>query len=243
MMLSRIGSARATRDVDLLHPRSTLDDAVSELCRLVSVDLGDHCRYEQHGTTPMVDRDGHLGRAGCRVTFTARIGVAQKDDVKVDLVVGDELHGPIDTRTPENRVDVPAIEAVPYRLYPVVDQIADKVCAMMGTHARGHQSSREKDLIDLVILARTERIPAASLTAALQYEMGRRSMAFDRVVAPASWGPAYRREARRRPHCKDHLSVDAAVELVAALVGPALVGSSEGWWDPDRRRWMGTAGS
>lgn len=238
MMLSRIGSARATRDVDLLRPNSTLDEALEELCQLVAVDLGDHCRYEYLGTRPMVARDRQAGRAGCRVTFSARIGVAQKDDVKVDLVVGDELHGDVEVRTPENRVEVPAIDAVPYQLYPVVDQIADKLCAMMGIHVGGRQSSREKDLIDLVILARTVRIPADSLTAALQFETRRRGVTVDRVIAPRTWGPAYRREARQRPHCKDHQSVADAIELIAALVEPALNGRAVGWWEPDQLRWM-----
>ncbi|MGH8777149.1 MAG: hypothetical protein ACRDWI_19065 [Jiangellaceae bacterium] len=47
----------------------------------------------------------------------------------------------------------------PYRLYPVADQIADKVCATMETnYPGGKRSSRVKELVDLVALAHTQTV-------------------------------------------------------------------------------------
>ncbi len=45
----------------------------------------------------------------------------------------------------------------PYRLYPVANQIADKVCATLADY-HGRPSSREKDLVDLVVIAVTQSV-------------------------------------------------------------------------------------
>ena len=56
----------------------------------------------------------------------------------------------------------------PYRLYPVADQIADKVCTTMDTnYPEGKRSSRVKDMIDLVVLAHTQTVDLDELRAAI----------------------------------------------------------------------------
>ncbi len=48
---------------------------------------------------------------------------------------------------------------IPYRAYPVVDHIADKVCALLEVHQRygdsAIASTRYRDLFDLVVSTRT----------------------------------------------------------------------------------------
>jgi len=58
--------------------------------------------------------------------------------------------------------DLPRLVRFDYRLYPAVEQIADKVCAAMQLYD-GKRSSREKDLVDLVVLAVTQDIDGAAL--------------------------------------------------------------------------------
>jgi hypothetical protein len=70
----------------------------------------------------------------------------------VDLAVGTGITGEVTTTEPANALDLPRLVRHQYRLYLVVDQIADKVCATMTAYNQ-RMSSREKDLVDLVVFA------------------------------------------------------------------------------------------
>jgi len=54
-------------------------------------------------------------------------------------------------------LELPGISRTPYRVYPIADHIADKVCALLERHSRtdGHveQSTRYPDLADRVAFA------------------------------------------------------------------------------------------
>lgn len=64
-------------------------------------------------------------------------------------------------------VEIPGLLRVSYQAYPLVDHIADKVTAWLEAHARSDGavsvSSRYKDLVDLVLIARTQQPLAADL--------------------------------------------------------------------------------
>jgi hypothetical protein len=148
--------------------------------------------------------------------------VQKKEPIGVDLSSGAGLTAPPTVMAPANALDLPRLVAFDYRLYPVVDQVADKVCATMYRYD-GRPSSREKDLVDLVVLAVTHDIDGTALSEAIATETRRRRMdAFDHFVIPAAWGPAYAKAAAPVPYCTDHTSVHAAVELVARFIDPAL---------------------
>lgn len=120
----------------------------------------------------------------------------------------------------------------------MVDQIADKVCATMQLYD-GKPSSREKDLVDLVVLAVTQEIDGAALAHAIDTEARRRRMEpFHRFAIPSTWGPIYERTARSVPYCADAADIGAARELATALVDPALDGTANGrTWRANERRW------
>lgn len=122
----------------------------------------------------------------------------------------------------------------------MVDQIADKVCATM--HRYGDRpSSREKDLVDLVVLAVTHDIDGTALSTAIATEIRRRRMdPVEHFVVPAEWGAAYSKMALTVPYCADVQNVDSAGDLVAALVDPALENTAGGrTWRSDGREWRG----
>ena len=50
--------------------------------------------------------------------------------------------------------------------YPLVDQLADKLCAVMELQPGGWQSSRMKDLVDIVTYATNESFDPALAEAA-----------------------------------------------------------------------------
>ncbi|MGH8823133.1 MAG: hypothetical protein ACRDVN_01470 [Jiangellaceae bacterium] len=132
-------------------------------------------------------------------------------------------------------LDLPRLVSHEYRLHPVVDQIADKVCATVQTY-RDRPSSREKDL---VVLAVTQDIDGTGLGVAISTEAQRRWMEpFDRFVVPDEWGSRYAELARYVPYCSDYSTVDVARELVTRFIDPALDDSaSDKTWSHETLSW------
>lgn len=128
-MLARVASARTTTDVDLFRRSRSLDAALDDLRRLASVDLGDFFRFDYTGYSNAVDGNQQTYTEGYQVSFDISIGAKKKDNFHVDLVVNVAMTDEIEIAQPANALELPKLPSNPYRLYPVVDQIADKVCA------------------------------------------------------------------------------------------------------------------
>lgn len=235
-MLARVPSTRGTLDIDLYREGYRTDDAVADLRRLAEIDLGDHFRFVYTEHRVIVGGEEQPYTEGYRVDFDTYIGAQKKGRIGVDLATGAGLTAEPTVTVPANALDLPRLIGFDYRLYPVVDQIADKVCATM--HRYGDRaSSREKDLIDLVVLAVTHDIDGTALTTAIATESRRRRMdPIERFFVPAKWGAAYSKMARTVPYCADVEHIDAASDLVAGLIDPALGGTATGlrWRHADR---------
>jgi Nucleotidyl transferase AbiEii toxin, Type IV TA system len=238
-MLARVPSARTTLDIDLYRDGFTLDQALADLRRLASTDLGDHFRFEDAGHEKSIGGEEQPYAEGYVVTFEVLIGVRSRGTINVDLAVGAGLTAPVTTADPANALDLPRLVRHEYRLYPVVDQIADKVCATMQTY-HDRPSSREKDLVDLVVLAVTQNVDGTALGLAISTEAGRRMMEpFDHFVVPDDWGRRYSKLAKPVPYCADFGTVDLARELAAEFIDPVLAGTASGRaWSPRHRAWQ-----
>lgn len=139
---------------------------------------------------------------------------------------------------PASGLRLPRLINHDYRLYPVVDQIADKVCATMTTY-NGRPSSREKDLVDLVVLATTQEVAGSALRVAINTEANRRRMEpFTQLLVPHGWGRGYAAMAKTVPYCTRFRSIDQARELVTRFIDPTLNGHAESSdWSPQRLDW------
>lgn len=239
-MLARVPSTRHTRDIDLYREGYGPDEAVADLRRLAESDLGDHFRFVYTGHRAIVGGEEQPYTQGYRVDFDTYIGAQKKGGIGVDLATGAGLTAEPTVTTPANALDLPRLIGFDYRLYPVVDQIADKVCATMHRY-NGRPSSREKDLVDLVVLAVTHDIDGTALATAIATETRRRRMnPIEHFVVPAEWGAAYSKMARIVPHCAVLDAIDAASELVANLIDPALNGTATSrTWRSEERMWRG----
>ncbi|WP_125099371.1 nucleotidyl transferase AbiEii/AbiGii toxin family protein [Leucobacter chromiireducens] len=225
-MLARIPSTRSTLDIDLYRQGFPLDAALEELRWLASVDLGDHFRFEYAGHESSVEADTQPYTQGYRVVFTVYIGVVKRGTVKVDLAVGAGVTETVHASLPATALALPRMTSHRYRLYPVVDQIADKVCATMSDYD-GRPSSREKDLVDIVVFACTQHIDGEALGFAIDTERQRRGMnPIPQFVVPSAWGSGYAKLARPIPHCADYRTVELAAGLASRLIDPALAGSA-----------------
>jgi hypothetical protein len=225
-MLARVASSPATTDVDLFGQDRTLDAALEDLRRLASIDLADFFRFSYIGHTNAVAGDQQAHVEGYRVSFDVYIGAKKKGRLHVDLVVSVAMIGKVDVVAPANALDLPKLASHLYRLYPVVDQIADKVCATLALY-RGRASSREKDLVDLVVLAVTQEADGTKLTHALEAEVRARSLSLPTTFhVPPTWGRQYRKLASAVPACADYPTVEAAVGFVRA---PSWILRSPAW--------------
>lgn len=237
-MLARVGSARSTTDVDLFRRSRTVDAALEDLRRLAAFDLGDFFRFDYAGHSKVVDGNQQAYVEGYRVIFDVSIGAKKKDSFHVDLVVNVTMTDEVEITRPANALDLPKLPNYPYRLYPVVDQIADKVCATMADY-NGRPSRREKDLVDLVVLATTQTVNADALQRAIRVEARARSLPpFTEVVIPTAWGRVYSKEAKRVPYCAGHQTVDLARDLMHAFLDPVLRGEASGHtWSRESLAW------
>ena len=243
-MLARVPRSRTTKDVDLAAQKAAdLAEAEKALVDLVDVDLGDHLTFRLIRSTPTGLGENQPGLATRRYIF-ACIDVdhdTQIDTAHVDVVVGPPPVGRPDVVEPANRLHLrrPLITH-PYRLYPLADHVADKVCATMDTNYPGaKRSSRVKDLVDLVVLAHTQAVVLDEL---------RNAIAAKRVISgiepfkhfdiPDDWARTYPTTAKGVPSA-EFFTAAAAADLVASFVDPALDKSSNtGIWDPDNLAWV-----
>jgi len=234
-MLARLPSTRTTLDIDLYRDGFTLDQALADLRRLASTDLGDHFRFEYAGHEKSIGGEEQPYTEGYVVSFEAFIGPRNKGSLNVDLAVGVGLTAPVTTTEPANALDLPRLVRHEYRLYPVVDQIADKVCAIMQTYHE-RPSSREKDL---AVLAVTQNVDGTALGIAISTEARRRLMEpFDHFAVPSDWGRRYAKLAKPVPYCADYSTVDLARDLVTRFINPSLDGGAAGkTWAPETRSW------
>ena len=216
-MLARLGpEARHTLDVDL-HRRST-----QGLLRL-KVAPG---------------RPVAAATETRRVRVTVYLGATQFAVFPVDLVTNLDMTSVPEEIDPLLPVRISGMPATPYRVYPVPDHIADKVCALHEVHERtgapAQPSTRYRDLVDLAVFARTTRVDAGALIGAVRSERRHRRLALPKrltVPSTADWPAGYAREIRNAPAVVDR-TLDAAVETVRRFIDPILEGNAAGVWDP-----------
>lgn len=246
-MLARVPRSRTTKDVDLAAQHATdLDDAEHALSTLVAVDLGDHLTFRLIRSLPTGAGDNQPGVQTKRFTY-ACIDIdhdTQIDTVTVDVVVGPPPVGEPEVVEPANRLHLRRpLVTHPYRLFPVPDQIADKVCATMSTaYVGGRRSSRVKDLVDLVVLAHSQRVDLGELRAAIATKQASSGIdPFDDFDIPTDWRRTYPATARGVPLAQAH-TAETAASLVARFVEPALRrGTNTGTWDHQSLQWNDTA--
>lgn len=237
-MLARVPSTRATGDIDLYRNGFTLDQAVADLRRLASIDLGDHFTFAYVGAKTITAVDSQPYTEGYHVSFDVQIGLKRMGTLGIDLVVGPGVTSEVTTVEPANRLSLPRLISNPYRLFPIADQIADKVCATM-TIFGSRASTREKDLVDLVVFAVTQDVDGTALGHAITTEGRRREMQpISHFTVPSTWGATYAKLAKPIPYCADFPTVALAAELVARFIDPALDGTANGRaWSHQHLAW------
>jgi hypothetical protein len=234
-LLARDLGVRATIDVDVYRARAR-EVAEGELREAAGRDIGDWFRFEIGAGRPVGDGD-----AGVRLPTTASIGPTPWATFHVDLVGSDlRMTGHPEPMPPLARVVMPDVEQHGYRVYPLVDHVADKVVAIFQLYGEQRRpSTRYKDLVDLVSIATGASVAAQPQLIALASEAERRRVRlptrFD-VPDRALWEPGYAAEAGRSLLPVGR-TLTEALAIVAPFADPLLDRTGAGTWDPKGGRW------
>lgn len=229
------------------HPRhrpfrrtGTVQAAVDELRAAVERDLGDHFRFQLGPATAPTDRPGQPETAQAKLPVAAFVGTTLFERFSIDVVVGGIMTTTPEAVSPSIVIEFDGLVAPTYQLYPVVDHIADKLCATFEKHGDSDKpSSRSRDLIDLVVLARTQTIDAAMLTAAIEAERLHRSLPrIEAFAAPSEWEKPYSTDAKVVAECDGYRTLDDAVAFIRRFLDPVLSGDQpRGTWSPSQLAW------
>jgi hypothetical protein len=240
-LLARVRSARHSKDIDLYRKLGTLETAIAELSRAAEVDLHDHFRFVISGPpTITTERAGQPDSALATVPVDAYAGARLLLSVKIDLVIGAVITGTPDRLHPTPPVTIPGLVNTDYLVYPLVDHIADKLCATVELHGQNNvPSTRVRDLVDLVVIARTQTVDAPALRHAIETERLHRNLApITRYVTPPAWAQQYSKLARPLPDCAQHQTYPLATGLVSRLLDPILSGAATSGGMGSRNRTM-----
>lgn len=236
-LLIRLPDARHSQDIDLLHTTSSIEEAIAELQTLVSRDIGDPLAFVLGSPTAMSG-----GVAGVQVPVTVYLGATQFERFPIDLSTDLHTVAHVEHVRPAPVVDIPGLSPLPeFVLYPLPDQVADKVCAMYERHG-SHQrpSTRYRDLVDLLLIATSLSLDATLTEHALKSESRRRGLDLpDKLIEPGpEWASGYRQTAKDSHLDPTLHDLQSALTRAGACLNPLLSGVlSVGTWSPSAGCW------
>lgn len=232
----RLGDkTRVTKDLDLARH----DDEAAATADFVAaqvVDLADHFAFVVERTDKL---DVVLEGAAVRYQVTSRLDGRTFENVIVDVGFGDPLGWQPDLLRGSDLLAFAGIDPIVVPVVPLEQHIAEKLHAYTRGYAGGRPSTREKDLVDLVLIQAAAAFEAGRLRAALDGTFrarGAHTLPTKLPSPPPTWGLAYRKMAIE---VGIDPNVSAGFVVVAAFLDPILGGaaSDDARWDPVRRAW------
>lgn len=236
-LLARVPDARATKDIDFATTAcESSESALAALDALVGRDMGDFLTFKLTKCEESLDENGYSRLLKLR--YATLMGHEEKDPILIDLSLDCATTLPPERIEPLNRVPVEGLEACTYLVYPLPDQLADKLCAIMEMQPGGYPSSRMKDLVDVVLYATSETFSLRELRQAIRSECAKRGMeAPCSFKAPEHWRDRFAAFAKGKLTA-DFASFDAASEIASQFFDPALADSDGDLaWNPKSYCW------
>lgn len=156
----------------------------------------------------------------------------------IDVGFGDAGSWPPDAIETSDLLSFAGIDRVRVPALPLSQHLAEKLHAYTRKYGlSGRDSTRPKDLVDILLIARSERFDAAVLRNALESTFGPRGLQplpGTLPPPPASWEDLYRRLA---VEVAVESELDKAFVAAASFLDPILAGRADGEWDPDLWSW------
>ena len=223
--------ARASMDMDIDHVLGAAA-AREDLLRAAAEDLDDHFAFALLGTEE-VQEGGR--RLALRYRFEASVAGVAFEPLQVDVTtLAPEVWEVEPAQRPGLLSDV-GLGPIDVMLVPLERQVAEKLHAY--TRRYNGESTRVRDLVDLVIIRLFETVDARRLRDEITRTFARRGThpVPDRLPAPpADWARAFAGEAEVLGLPR---TLAEGFELAATWLDPVLQGTAKGVWYPKRRVW------
>jgi|DewCreStandDraft_5_1066085.scaffolds.fasta_scaffold00018_16 predicted nucleotidyltransferase component of viral defense system len=226
---------RPTRDVDL---RTSLDPATAlGLLRqaLATAAALDNFSFELGEVAQ--EMQGAPG-GSLRVRVTTRVAGLEFTVFHIDLSSGDALVEPPDLLRGSDLLQFAGIPPIEFPVYPVSQHLAEKLHAY--TLPRSHENTRVRDLVDLILIAATERVEAdrlaRSVTATFSIR-GTHSIPEQFPAPPDSWSQPFRAIATEIANLSI-ADLQDGYALAVQFWEPFLANRTPHQiWLPEQRRW------
>jgi hypothetical protein len=227
------GRARTTKDVDIDWTVGE-GEATELLLDAASLEMDDMFSFDVRRAA--IDDD--LAEGGQRWTVRAELAGRDFERVAIDVGFGKPPVVEPVTLTASRLLEFAEIPAIAVPALAVEQHLAEKLHAYSRTYAGGQASSRVKDLVDIVVIARTTTVDGDRLGEAVAAIFERR----DTHEPPPALAPPSRGWARPWTTLVEHLPADADLDsgfsVAAAIWEPVLAGGVDpGKWDPELLVW------
>lgn len=232
----RLGDvARTTKDVDATTMQSlTREEATARLRNTAAIDLGDWFEFEI--AEPNAAATG-APEGGLSYPVRCLVDGRDFEIFHLDLGQGDPVTDQPEILTGPALLEFAEIAPAKVLCYPLTTQLAEKVHAYTRPYARG-ESSRIRDLVDIVLIASKRSLDSVKLSDALRATFDvRRTHELPKELPqpPAVWSGPYKKLAGEL-----NLSwptIEDAWDAAASFLNHVLKGTATGMWDPASWSW------
>jgi hypothetical protein len=227
-------TTRPTRDMDL--GRTDDEDAATEdFAAAQELALDDFFTFAAQRTDALDDVDDFRA---IRFHVTAVLAGRVFDQFVVDVGFAESISWTPDPIETSDLLSFAGIERIRVPALPLPQHIAEKVHAYTRKYgSSGRESTRPKDLVDMLLISRSERLDASALRNAIEVTFGQREqqpLPASLPPPPSSWEEPYRRLATE---VSVEPELDKAFAQAAEFLDPILAGRAAGIWNPARRTW------
>jgi hypothetical protein len=229
----RLGTrARTTKDIDLLVI-GEVQEIYPHLREAGAIDLGDWFTFEVSDTIHSDIYD--IG--GLRYRLYSLLDGRTFERFHIDIGIGDPLLAPVEYLEIPALLAFAGIKPTVVPCYPITQQIAEKYHAFTRPHVSG-ESSRVKDFVDMLLLAKMGELDSVSLRQAIRATFDNRETHELPVRVPRpskDWSRSFQKMANEVELESDSLT-DAGKAL-RQFLEPALADETQTKWNPTNWYW------
>lgn len=226
------GRSRTTKDIDLLS-FAMADQILSLLRAAASLDMKDWFTFE----VSEPERGSITDQAGQRYSIQTMLDGRTFENFHVDVGIGDAVVETLEYLNITDLLSFAGLSPTSVPCYPVTQQIAEKLHAYTKPRKSG-ESSRVKDLVDLLLLAEIQPVSGTRLQQAIQATFsteGTHPVPSSVPPPPVKWESEFRRMASEVGLSTTLL--DQAYNLVQAFLNPILAAEPPNEWDSVKKAW------